>query len=695
MNRPRREALWAVAIALAVKAIVLLQLGSHPLLQPQGDLDTARYVELGRQVAAGGPLAIHEAFYLSPLYVYFLAAVFKVGGSLGTARIVQICLGSVGVGFVYLLAREWFGRRVAVLASALAVLAGFITFSEILILQSALDPFLVAAVLYAVSRTQTTSARGPLVATGIALGLFALNRPNALAYGLAAASLIGLAARRVRSAAIVLVSLAAVLGLNMARNYLASGEAVLISSHGGLNFYIGNNPDADGIYHPLPGVAASMAGQVRDATRVAESSEGRRLSPAEVSGYFYTKAFEWMVARPGDAARLFARKLALLVNRTDVPLNYSYAFYKRDESTILRWLFVGPMLLVPLGMVGLFLGPHALRYWTWASFVPIYAVSVAAFFVSDRYRLPLFIPLTVFAARTLVRFADAARHRQIVPGFLPLGAALAIATLVAWNMGLDDGLGGERARKAGWLIERGSSEDARRYAATAGDDLKYPGVFHFKVGEAFTRAALYDDAARELRTARAIDRGQPAIELALGQALLLGGRSGEAVAPLRAAVDGQFRLEVSGPWLTRSLAAAGKRDEAIVVLQGLPDEVISAAGLETQLEIGTLALELNAPAPAERWLRPATASAPESSEAQEKLGVAVLLQGRAGEAVLPLEHACRLAPARASARLNLAVAYAQLGRLEEARAAAREAARLDPAEPRARALVERLSRGRP
>jgi hypothetical protein len=69
-----------VAAALLVKAVVLVQLWNHPLLQPHGELDTAYYVTLSQRIAAEGVLAPIGAFVVSPLYVYFLAAVFAAGG---------------------------------------------------------------------------------------------------------------------------------------------------------------------------------------------------------------------------------------------------------------------------------------------------------------------------------------------------------------------------------------------------------------------------------------------------------------------------------------------------------------------------------------------------------------------------------------------------------------------------------------
>lgn len=702
-----RSLLGLLVAALAVKATVLAQLGGHPLLQPHGDLDTTYYIELGRRVAGGGPLAITEPFSVSPLYVYFLAAVFRVHDSLLAARIVQILLGTAAVGFLYLTARQWFDERVARVAGALAVLTGFFTFSEILILQAALDPVLTAGSLYFVSRTQIDDRRGPLVAAGVSMGLFALNRPNALAYGLFAIGLIAVVSwrRGVRSgaggalrtsagrAALVLASLLLVLVPNAARNYAVSGEAILISSHGGLNFFIGNNAEADGIYDRVPGITPSIAGQVRDATRVAETAEGGHLSASEVSAYFFQRAWAWIAANPGAALALFARKIALVLNKTNVPLNHSYAFYSRDETTLLRVLLVGPWMLMPLGLVGLLLVSVRREqpgFWVWASFIPIYGLSVAAFFVSDRYRMPLLVPLCATSAAALVWTLDRIRERRLAAVGAAAAALTVAAALTAWNFGLDDGLGGERTRKAVWLVEQGSYGEALGYVASISPRHSHPGVLRFQVGQALAAAGRYDDATGQLRGALEIDRGQPAIHLALGQAFLLAHRAAEAVPHLASALDAGFRPEVSGPWLVRALASSGRMEEAVKALTALPDEVVAASGTEIALEVGSLALELNAPAPAERWLRGVVAREPGRAEAQEKLAVALVMLGRAEDALAPIETACRLDPARASARLNLAVVYAQLGRVDEARVQGREALRLDPSEPRAAALLEAL-----
>ena len=136
---------------------------------------------------------------------------------------------------------------------------------------------------------------------------------------------------RVKRGAVLVAALLAVLAANAARNYAVSGDVVLIASHGGLNLYIGNHDRADGTYTPVPGITPSIAGQASDSTRVAESSTGRRLSSGEVSSYFARRAFDWVTGHPADALRLWIRKIGILLNRVDVPLNYSYAFYARES----------------------------------------------------------------------------------------------------------------------------------------------------------------------------------------------------------------------------------------------------------------------------------------------------------------------------------------------------------------------------
>ena len=699
--------------------MVLVQLHDHPLLQPLGGLDTAVYLGLGRRVAAGDLLLGPGGYYVSPLYIYFVALWLAVsGGSLIVIRAAQIVLGTVAVGLVYATAREWFGERAARLAAALAALTGMLTFYEVVILQAALEPLLTALHLYLLTRALRTGRPGWYVATGAAIGVHALNRPNLLVWGFALMVL--LVVRRgwpgraaVGTAGAVALGLAAAFVPVAARNLAVTGQASLLPSHGGLNLYVGNNPRADGTYHTVPGIMPDIDGQAEDARRVAEKALGRPLTDADVSDYFTGLALDWMRSDPGRAAALFARKLYYVFQSAIIPLNYSYAYYTKEVPSLLPALVVGPWLLVPLGLVGIVLGAGCSTlgagaaeyrapsteyrldsgFLVWSAFVPVYAVSVAIFFVATRYRLPLLVPLAIGSGAAIDL---AIRWWRTPPAPRSMAAATAVTlTLFAavnWPLGLDDGRGNERTWMAITLISEGQHDEARALADATEPIHPYPGVMRFRLGEAYRRANRPDLAVAQYQKALAVDRGQPETELALGQTLVDLKRWAEAIPHLHRVYQAGYKIDLSGFDLARALAATGDPAGALAVLRPMAG-TIDVDGLSFYA-LGDLALELGDPPLAERFYQDAIARLPGAALAHEKRGVALSMMNRPDEAIRELEDACRLDATSASARLNLAVALATAGRLPEARARAEEALRIDPGYARAREFLAAIAPGR-
>ena len=548
--RSKRSAAGLLLAALLAKATVLAQLHAHPLLQPEGGLDSDVYVRLARQAAGGDWLLGHEAYFVSPFYVYFLAAVFVLtGSSLLAAKTVQIVLGTAAVGLVLATTDAWYGRRAAWIAGALAAATGVFTFNEVLLLQSAVDPFLTALALYLLARALGSSRLGGFVAAGASLGLLVMNRPNALAWAAGAVLLLALvppSLTSVRRAAALGGGLVLVLAPVALRNRAVAGEWILVSSHGGLNFYVGNSSEADGTYRSVPGIAPDIEGQVRDAKTVAEAAEGRPLTASGVSGYFYRRAGEWIAGHPAAARRLFLRKLAYCFNSVDLSLNYSYAYYSRDEPTLLRVLAVGPWLLVPLGLLGLAVAPRRPEqggYWLWAAFVPVYAASVAAFFVSGRYRMPLLVPLCVGSGAAVVWLYEAVRAQR-TRRLLASAAALAILGIAAnWNWHLDDGRAEERTEMIIWLVDEGRFDEANALLARSRPTHPEPALLLYRVGRAFHERGRPQEAADLLEQALRAEPQRGEIRQALarvleenGVALSLSGRHAEGAAELERAV---------------------------------------------------------------------------------------------------------------------------------------------------------------
>jgi tetratricopeptide (TPR) repeat protein len=546
-----------LAAALGVKAVVLAQLHQHPLLQPEGGLDSEVYVRLAREAAVGDWRLGPDPYFISPFYVYFLAVVFIFsGGSLLAAKLVQIVLGTAAVGLVFATTERWYGRRAAWITGGLAATTGVFTFNEVLLLQSAVDPFLTALALYLLARALASERMSRLALAGLALGVFVTNRPNALLWAAVLVTMLALAPPSRRSllrAAAVLGGAALAVGPVAVRNRVVSGEWILVSSHGGLNFYIGNNPGADGTYRSVTGIAPDIEGQARDAKAVAEAASGRPLSASEVSGHFYRRAWQWIAAHPGAALALFVRKLAYCFNAIDLSLNYSYAYYRRDEPTLLRYLVVGPWLLVPLGLLGLAAAPRragARGFWIWAAFVPVYAVSVAAFFVSGRYRLPLLVPLSVGAGAAAVWLVDAVRERRKRTVIVGTGSLAVLAVLANWRWPLDDGRSEEQAQMMVRLVDEGRVdeaiarlEQALRAEPGRAEVRQALARVREKKGVSLSLAGRHAEGAAELERAVELEPARASAQLNLAVAYAELGRYEEA----RARAQEALRLQPDYP----------------------------------------------------------------------------------------------------------------------------------------------------
>ena len=699
-------------MALAVRAAVAWQLHDHPLLQPVGPLDSGVYVALARQVASGDLLLRAatggEPFFLAPLYVYFLAAPLALaGGSLVAAQVLQVLFGTAAVGLLYAATRPWFGRQAALAASALLALTGPVVFHEAILLQAALDPFLMALALFAVSRALGATRGRHWILVGAALGLFALNRPNVLVWGLGLVATLPVArgiSRGGREAAALALGLALAIAPATLRNLAVSGEPILVSSHGGLNLYIGNRAEADGTYRRVPGITPDIQGQARDARRLAEASAGRALGAREIDAHFRALAWDWVRSRPLDAARLFLRKLAYVFAAPEISLNYSYAYYARDEPTLLRWLVVGAWLLVPLGLLGfgerLWEGPPGggdpfdgrWGFALWALVVPVYALSVAVFFVSARYRLPLLVPLAAGAGFALVRITQAIRRRATRRLAAYAAAAAVLFALALWPHGLDDGRSEERTVMLLWLVDNGHGAEALRRLPEVEAAHPEPARLLLRLGQALDENREAEAAARLLERSLALDPSRTEARLALGRALFDAGRPKDAIPHLRSALDEGFRPDTAGLALVQALTALGQTEEATARLERL--SVPPRTDAVSLLVVGNTALGLRRADLALRFLDQGVAQDPRMAALREKRGLALALLGRPAEARAELEEARRLDPANASACLNLAVLEAQEGRLDAARTLAREALRLQPDYPQARGLLDALARAR-
>ena len=693
----------------AVKLAVLSSLGEHPLLAPVGDLDGAYYLHFAQRVAAGDVwLESRESFFgqppapffIAPLYIYALALFLKIGGgALETARFLQIVLGTVAVGLIAATARRWYGTLGGWCAGALAALCGLFTFYEILILQASLEPFLTALALYLLTRALETVGEGTsftgrsatvrIALAGAAFGLHALNRPNMLIVFAGMALLLAApAGRRVaRVGAFVLAGLIVIAPATI-RNWRVSGELVLIASHGGLNFLIGNGPEADGTFRRVMNIEPTVRGQWIDAPRVVREATGREAGPTEVSRFFYRQAFDWIREHPHAWLRLMATKLSLAMSSTFLTLNHSFPFFARDIFGPLSFLIIGPAVIVPLGLVGLVVArPNRRGYLIWAAYVPLALLSVVLFFVAARYRLPFQVALTTAAGGASAWAISRVRERDwraVGPAAVLTGL---FAAAVVWPMRINDGRAEEQTRMGLRLIQAGQTDQGEAWIARALLHHGFPGVVHLRVGQVYEAQGKPEEALRHYRAAQQLDPNELTVPFAMGRALFQQGKDTDAIVALERARSGPQR-DAATRLLVLSLTRLGRHEEVNKLVHDLdPTRWTADQAREFALALTNVRrVDLSLTA----WKRAADAGG--DARDYERLGLAWILLKRPADALPAFDEAVKRAPNSANIRLNRAVTLAELGRRDEARREAEEALRLDPSYERAKQFLASLTK---
>jgi tetratricopeptide (TPR) repeat protein/4-amino-4-deoxy-L-arabinose transferase-like glycosyltransferase len=710
-----------LAVALIVRIVHVWQIRRSPYFSAL--LGDSRGYDEWAQRIAGGEWWGREVFYQAPLYPYFLGTIFAVAGrNLLLVRLVQAAIGSASCVFVSLAAGRLFGRRAGLVAGLMMALYAPAIFFDGLLQKSVLDVFFVALALWLIARIAAPGDRSHVATRdwlwlGVAMGGLSLTRENALVLVvviLAWAFLWRSRREALRNAATFLAGLIVVIGPVAIRNSLVGGGFYVTTSQMGPNFYIGNNPKADGTYASLRYGRGAPEYERQDATEIAERAVGRPLSPSEVSSYWTDRALEFITSQPGAWLRLMERKVALLWNRAEVVDTEDQASHA-EWSLPLRIL--GPVghfgVLVPLALLGVILTwPMRSRLWVLYAMLAAYAASVVAFYVFARYRFPMVPMLIVFAAGGIVTLASLIKgtttedtgtsggHRKtqgsnpapsvrigVLSGraFGPAVVAGAeiftnwpllstdlmravtesnLAAALQADHRLDEAVDHYRraiALRADYapaysnlgtaLRARGQIREAvASYEQALRLRPDFPDA-HYNLANALMAAGRSDAAIPHFQTALRSISAPVEVHNNLGIALASAGRRDEAFAEFDAALQADPRSAAAHRNLADVLLSAGRGPEALDHFRRATELAPADGGL--RYDYGSVLLEAGRPADAAREFAAAIASMPQSPEAHNNLGIALGSQGKIDEAVAEFETALRIKPDFVDARRNL------------------------------------------
>jgi len=340
------------------------------------------------------------------LYTSFLSLIYRwAGNDLYAVRLIQIILGSLIPLLLYFTGKLLYRESVGLVAAGLASFYAPFVFYEGTILIASFQVFLMALLLFALSLAVKRLRPLYWLAAGLVMGLMSIDRGNILLFipffllGIPAVFK-GTGKKLWQGVTFFFLGIAIVQAGLFSLHFSLTGTGKVKTNPLGVHLYRGNAYGASGQYGRLSALPAVPPGQ----------------------SYLLATARS-IRAHPGAWMKLLGRKSLFFLNRYEIPNNYSFEYSQRYYSLLRYLLHFG--WIAPLGLLGMVMAARERRLRLFLLLALSYGISIIAFFVVSRYRLP-FVPLLIlFAAYLLTnarRFLQEARvSRKVIYFFLIIG----------------------------------------------------------------------------------------------------------------------------------------------------------------------------------------------------------------------------------------------------------------------------------
>ncbi len=511
-------------LALVLRLIYIHWLKATPFFEPLAKgLDDGVYHKMAQDISAGNWLGdLPYSAYRIPLYPYFLAVIYHFFGvSVGLVHVIQSLFGAFTPVLIYLICKEVFkSQRTALIGGILACFYAPFIFFENLLLGESLSIFLNLSGLLVLLKGLNSEGKTvlKLIFSGLLFGVSILFRPNTIIPVCFLAVYVYFALgflkkRHLKGLALSIIFLAAsflaVVPVTV-KNYCLHKDFLPLSAVGGVNLYIGNNPEADGKFHLMKEIGTELNEMIKNSEVIAQRQLGRALKPSEVSAYWSKKAVNFALSSPGPFLALMAKKTAFFLNNYEFPDILDIGFTSQFMPFLKLDLF-GYGMIVVLGFCGIFLSwrqrnPSALLP---GVFLAGYTLSVVLFFITARYRLPAAPIFMIFAAFAVHELIDALRFWKSKELMSFAVVALVSGVVVFWPVETTR-FGTNYNSLAVALKNKGQYQEAEKYYRKAIEiEPDYPspyynlGLMYQKLGrrdEAEVIFRKYEEAKSKIRS---------------------------------------------------------------------------------------------------------------------------------------------------------------------------------------------------
>ncbi len=411
-------------IGFALRIMFLLEINNSPLAKTLFS-DSLIYFENAGAMVKNNSFFGAEVFYMSPLYTYFLSFIQLIfSDSIIVLRLIQIFVSTVTIGIIYLTGKKLHSENAGLIASAIcSVYALFIFYSSAILVETLLI-FLVSCFFFLLTKEKLYNKKSLWLLIGVCLGFSAILRASVLVFLLPVFAWLYFNYKKklfekkifYKAALFFLLGCSLTIAPITIQNFIAEKDFVLITSNGGLNFFIGNNMEATGIYQ-LPkefNLSIDLTGR-----KFAEKELQRELKSSEVSSYWFSKGINYVINEPASAVILYFKKILLFFSEDENAQSgiMDMRFMKKNYSTVLNYTIPGFLILFLLSVPGILLNQQKSFIFKFLLILLLlYILMTALFFVVGRFRLtvtPLFMVLAGIGTNELWKIFKAKAFNKL------------------------------------------------------------------------------------------------------------------------------------------------------------------------------------------------------------------------------------------------------------------------------------------
>ena len=688
--------LLIIFTGVLLRALYILQIRKSPFFYyPFGDPEV--FDKWALSIAEGNFVGA-EVFFKPPLYPYILAFFYRLFGHyMVIPRLLNILFDAGSTFIIYVIGRKIFNRAVGLISAAIFSGAGIIIYFSGEILGTSLTMFVSFVFLLLLLKSNGVLWRWLL--TGFMLSIAIIVRPNFLLF--IPIVIIYIFVKKgvplIKAKAVLLFSFGviAMILVTGVRNYIVGNDIVLVNYSAGVNFYIGNNRKSDGVSAVLPDY-----GNDWDEYSIAESAFGKKLKPSEVSRYWLVKGISFIVNHPVCAFKQYIKKGFLLFNGKEISNNQNIYFYIRNAVVTKpllflygtkRFYFAFPSSVVfSLGIVGIFLSLITRKdekVILYICLIFVYGFSVMLFFITSRYRMPVFAYIIPFSGYALYSFYKRIRSKKrtmalsgsillllFVFNIDPYGVSMKNKALEYYNLG-------------NVFFKKGKLEKAEVfYKKGLEENNRFPRL-HLNLGAIYLKKNELKKAEKEFKKEIDINPEEAKSYLNLARLYERRGLMGKAIYYSKKSIEKRVRLAEAYLNTGRLYVKEAKYDSAMMFLWKAAD--FKANELQVFSLLGFCNLRLGLFNDAIKNYRQAI-KLNKDAYLYYNLAVAYIGAGRIGEAREALKLVISLKPDFAAAHYNLGLIFMKEDKKEKAKKEFEKVLQLQPSFANAKKMIEKI-----